>query len=543
MVAKIRRGDTGNIAEIKTQSAEAELLARGFRGFNEKVDRLEQANDKFSNQVLPSLKSELFSGRTPPYFFECTMVRTDINGFSHIFNTHDTNVFMAHINEFFTEVSHIVSRYGGFIHEFVGDEVIYYFKDEHHANSFAVALGALADIQRAAEVLNQKTRTQNSYGFSVKSSLSHGSLRFGPLVNGYTLAGSVLIESVRVLSQVAEKDQNVIYFDQANLMRIAGVGRAEVALKAHLKGFDGERTLYRFEGHAPLAEVLAAPQVDAAKLSFYRSGRDLAQIFDWLRVYGESVDEATVASVIRTLRGVNVTRASYEFSQALFLWLETVAADFSRSRDLRHARVLSAAALLVRNLIPKAEFNDEIDARVEQFLAVDDKRVVANVLEALTEFRIDRDKNFVVGLLSSNDHRVQANAFIHRGIREIDRDLTVRLRKAIFGKDFHAAASALYALGEIVAFHYQRDSVYLQAQVDFYQLVESLPKLVLSSDAMVRRQSLIAARKSNDAKVQAAIRALVDRSDTLREEIKIHWSAIDSQAAATTGNAAPASAA
>src|SRR5690606_15605838 len=110
-------------------SKEAEMLVRGMAAYDARAARLESERELFRWQVLPSLRNELMSGREPPYSFACTLVRTDINNFSGIYNRHPVEEFTATINEFFTDVSHIIARYGGYVHEFVGDEVIYYFKD------------------------------------------------------------------------------------------------------------------------------------------------------------------------------------------------------------------------------------------------------------------------------------------------------------------------------------------------------------------------------------------------------------------------------
>ena len=81
---------------------------------------LENENLLFKNQVLPALRKELESGQQAPYEFNCTLVRVDINNFTQIFSNHDRTEFMATINEFFVGVTHIVSRYGGFVHELIG---------------------------------------------------------------------------------------------------------------------------------------------------------------------------------------------------------------------------------------------------------------------------------------------------------------------------------------------------------------------------------------------------------------------------------------
>ena len=79
---------------IKTRSRETEIFAQGLIGYEASVEALKERNERLDRQVLPSLKKEVLSGKTPPYDFDCTMVRTDINNFSTIYNTHDVTIFI-----------------------------------------------------------------------------------------------------------------------------------------------------------------------------------------------------------------------------------------------------------------------------------------------------------------------------------------------------------------------------------------------------------------------------------------------------------------
>ena len=94
----------------------------------------------------------------------------------------------------------------------------------------------------------------NGYPFTVKSSLAHGRVRFGPLVNGFSLAGSVLIETVRILSHIVEKEGNVIYFDSSHLNWISALFTVEESLQTQLKGFHGTRTLFACRSRKTLIE-------------------------------------------------------------------------------------------------------------------------------------------------------------------------------------------------------------------------------------------------------------------------------------------------
>ena len=100
-------------AGIQVHSKEADLIMRGLAAYETHTEKLTAEKDRLSWQVLPSLRTELMSGRNPPYDFTCTLVRTDINNFSKIYNQFSVDDFTSIINDFFTDVTHVVSRYGG----------------------------------------------------------------------------------------------------------------------------------------------------------------------------------------------------------------------------------------------------------------------------------------------------------------------------------------------------------------------------------------------------------------------------------------------
>ena len=222
------------------------------------------------------------------------MVRTDINNFSHIFRTYPTEEFLGTIDQFFVDCSHIISRYHGLIHEFVGDEIIFYLKDEDHLNSFTAALSCIDEINRAAEAHHASSFRRGAYPFRVKSSLAHGKIRFGPLLDGFSLAGSPLIETTRVLCAVQEKNENTVHFDSPILcMFTRGVEWAE-AFTVALKGLEGERRFLRYLAHAKLSFVLSRPALRSVALADYR---EPSSYIEMLKAADRSADPALIKDI------------------------------------------------------------------------------------------------------------------------------------------------------------------------------------------------------------------------------------------------------
>ncbi len=520
---------------IHAKSREADLLLRGFSAYEDRTNRLEEEKKLFSYQVLPSLRAEITSGREPPYEFACTLVRTDINNFSKIYNEHPVEEFAATINDFFTDVSHVVARYHGLVHEFVGDEVIYYFKDQAVGNSVATALSAIRDINEVASRYNRMTLKERGYPFTVKSSFAHGSLRFGRFVNGFNLAGPSLIETVRVLSQVAEKDGNVVVFDGRHVPAANDVALSEFYATVKLKGFADEKILSVYRGHRPIEDFLiAGREPDFESLAYYRSDEDLTAILSWARLQNAKTDFRVLTRVIALLRQVPVTKTNGIPQQMLLLWID----DLTRELDEQgivasgdRVKVLSSSLRLIENLVPPSEFTHQFESSLNKALKLDDRRVVANALEALTLFRREYEPQLTEKLVSHPDNRVAANALVHEGTRMISPFVVKRLNRMLDARSVATISSGLYAMGEIARHHRENDLVYYQTQVDFLQLVQELPDFVRHADVMVRRQALVAARKCADATVNKAIWRLVKGDASLEMEVRENLGGVASASA------------
>ncbi len=471
-VAKaIRTKGVRGLKDIRVFSKEASALQQGLEGYGEAVDRLQSQNKTLVGQVLPSLRSELQSGKAPPYDFNCTMVRTDINNFTKIFHSYPVDEFLATINEFFTECSHVISRYDGFIHEFVGDEIIFYFKDEQHTNSFTAALACTREMELVAERIHAHTSEARGYAFRVKSSLAYGKIRFGPLLNGFSLAGGPLIETTRILSAVNEKNENTIHFDSPNVFRLYDGIEFTESFKTHLKGMEGERTVMRYSQHV---------SVETAKLDSlrdYRSDLHLAHMLNTIAANPASLESTAAIAVIGT---VHVTRCQPDLMNTLLMTIEQLLK--SDRTVLSTNRAISKLAEALPRLVPPTHIEMFVDVIVR--LTEDpDLRIVANSIETLQAFRsVGATSRRLDGrLLESKNTRVVANALVFLGTAEVSNIVIKRLRKLISSTDSNQVAAGIFAWGEIASHHLNEDPVYFRTQSDFLALAGGFENAIVRS--------------------------------------------------------------
>ncbi|CAN5592696.1 hypothetical protein BH10BDE1_BH10BDE1_31240 [soil metagenome] len=499
-VAKIvRTKGVQGLRDVRIMSSEAAALRDGLEGFGEAVGRLEKENKSLTDQVLPSLRTELQSGRKPPYDFTCTMVRTDINNFTQIFNTHPVDEFLGTINEFFTACSHIISRYDGLIHEFVGDEIIYYFKEEQHENTFTVALACAREIERVAELIHRRVSIETGYAFRIKSSLSYGKIRFGPLLNGYSLAGAPLIETSRVLSAVNEKNENTIHFDDLNRIRLSSVVRTDVAFVANLKGMEGTRTILRYAGHSGLDEVLTGRHsTSVSVLNEYRSDADLELMLESL---ARSPASAHAAEAIHLLGRLHITHCEPSFVATLVKVMRQLMTSAMTGLDASaQAKALATLSGALARLVPAALANDDVQSLLIELVEYRDLRVVANTIETLQTMRdLKRtSRQLDRRLLDSKNSRVAANALVYVGTTEISSDVVRRLRRHLDSTDPITVAAGLFAWGEIAQYQLTTDPVYFRTQSEFVKLSSRFESVVERVPSAARHASA-AALKAGDS--------------------------------------------
>jgi class 3 adenylate cyclase len=513
-VGELARGGLRSFGSQKSRSREAETLARGLLSYEEQARDLKKENQIYTWQVLPSLRTELASGRKPPYEFDCTLVRTDINHFSQIYNQFPVAEFAASINEFFKEVCHVVARYDGLVHEFLGDEVIYYFKDEVCGNSALMAISAIREINAIAERYHQMTTRERGYGFTVKSSLAHGRLLYGEFVNRFGVSGPVLIETVRILSQVQEKSENVVVFDSRHLPALEAVVSREFFEEVQMKGFSEKHSLYVYRGHRSVQELLKDKNA-FAYLRYYRSDEDHLTLLNWVRARAEAGESwSKLAWVIGFIRQVQVTACDGRAQSFLLSWIEGLIGQLQLHVRAEDAHLLSALIGVVPSLLPHESFSADWERVLKASLELSETRVVANAIDTLTHFRRSYDERWREALSHHYDPRVVANALVHEGILGLRPFVVRRLAQLLESSSSERApiASALYALGEIASFHRQRDPVYFGTQIEMQNLLRRLPEFALHRDARVRTQALRALHRLRDAELINEMWAKIDRS-------------------------------
>jgi class 3 adenylate cyclase len=447
------------LEKIKSQSAEGQVLLESLKEMRAQETKKDQQLQKIAKEMLPSLRSELESGREPPYEFHCTLVRLDVNHYTELFMSPERNSFLLFLNKYFTEVAQIVSRYQGLIYEFIGDEILFYVKETPEQNSLSAAVGAVRDIFALTSELETEFRQQFSRPLTIKSSLARGVLRFGPLVETHTLSGTILIETVRMLSHVEDKTQSVLVLSEQESHDCASLIRVQRQKTTQLKGFAEASRLVFVSEFQPISRSL--PE---AQLAYFRSDEGLLRSCEILISQAQS----SFSPVLMAWRSLYLAAASVPVSEAFLQMGKFLAQEPAKEV------ALSQWLFLLPRFVPGGVKFAQCEEILHACWQAQDTRVVADALEAA--FFLSIEPPDLESYLSHPAPRVVARALALLGRRDLGEVFLGSLRKAILAAEAHPQyqSSLEFVLQQLENFWLHKDPVYYRNQWDFHSLSQQV---------------------------------------------------------------------
>ncbi len=529
LISALKSPDRLGSKKIKPKSTEADLLLRGLSLYERQIEDLSKENQTLNEHLLPALKRELSSGREPPYSFDCTLVRTDINDFSTMFNRSDREKFMESIHDFFVLISHTISRYGGYVYEFIGDEVIYYFKDEEHENSALAAVSCIRTIHQEADLFSDHTKTEIGCPWIVKSSVAHGSLRFGRLVNGHSLAGGILIETVRILSHIHEKASHTIYYGKEVATRIEPLCTGELEQEVVLRGVPGgSRPLYSYRSHRPLLELLKEKRESSlhSLVVFYRSNADIREMFEFLKKNERQIEDSLFFSIILVFRSVKLKQSVLEFKEGYQMLLQELLSHLPKAEDPSNLiKRLTALVGCADHLLTAENLDPELNATHRQVLAIDSPRLTATLIEQ--DVLVD-SLNAPISYRhfhSTGNGRLLSNLLIRHGKIEITGRVIREIWFMLKNKDPLFVASGLYAVGMIGTHYRHHNPIYLAAHRRFQDIILKLPSFIAHSHDSISHQALQAIKAIQSEDQMGFLRSLYHATsdEKLKSKIDQHF--------------------
>lgn len=450
--------DRTDIANIKTNSAEAETLVKASMGLEGERVRLEKLSEVYGETVGPAILHELRSGRPAPYNFDATLCRVDLNGYTQMFLEKDNKYLIEILNKYFARAREVIQRYDGLIYQFVGDEIVFQFKDDMspELSTEALAAGCMRDLFAEAEVIEKNLPTDANHYFKLKGSFARGTMRFTQLDEGHALSGLPLIESVRLLSLVDDKTHQVLTFFQEASTNTDGLAFIFDRKTNQLKGFKEESLICRSRDFNSIEWIFESNLWE--RLAYFRSDEHMLFILKKVRLMAVTRRDDDLVRMLSALRHHKFSQTIHEVSKESEITLNSFIKG--EEEGLLSPKALSAFISLLGRIIPSNLWSPLLQDSIAKMLEHKDPRVQANAIMVLGQHGYPARKLWEN--MFSKNNRVAADTIVEVAKQQLNSDVWDALHRLINSSQASYQRSGQYALENILKHYAELDPVYLK---------------------------------------------------------------------------------
>ncbi|WP_374000984.1 adenylate cyclase [Bdellovibrio bacteriovorus] len=446
--------DRSKLASVKSLSKEGQTLLKATQSYESTKQYLEHENRYYSDSLTPAILHEMKSGKKAPYAFQSTMIRVDLNGYTQIFLEKKDEYVTDIMNAYFIQARELIERYNGLIYQYVGDEIVFHIK-EGPQNSQAMALACLRSVFKAAQEIEDSLPVGADHCFKVKGSFVLGKIRFVNQDSGFALSGLPLIESARLLSQVDDKaSSSATFYAEASesLQELCTIADTKETL---LKGFSKPSTLYRAKEFTSVEKALAT---DITLLTYFRSDEDLCHAYSFLTEELETGKDSTFFTAFNILKTFKLKMSTEAQADGFTQFL----ADILKLNKEQKAndKVLSAAISLASNFVPAYLVKENLLEQLGTCLEHKDHRVQANAIIVLGD--LAKDIAFLRRFVYSKNNRVSADALLVSGKRDLDKELTEKLKEYLDSKNPLFQASGRFVVKSLGEHYRNADPIFYE---------------------------------------------------------------------------------
>ncbi len=472
----------GDLELIQTRSKEGEILLQAATGYEKSTQGLRKDNLLLASSLAPAVRSEMRSGQEPPYEIACTVGRIDLNGYTQLVLQKEPKELLNILNQYFQNSRDLIERYsGGLIYQYVGDEIVFIFKEEGKTPSIVRALSAVRSLIEMAEKLVTPGLPN---GLRLKSSLVTGSLQFVKLDQGYAFSGLPLIESVRMLGQVSEKTESSLIVYAESLKDIADFCEVSGNKTTVFKGFEKESQIIEIKKFTNFEQALLKIPLSSVGENF-RSNSDLLGIMQSLEKFLLAKDDNKFFDLISPLRNMQV---GWVDEKVVNSYLSLLKICLKQNEDKLHeSKKLASIISLSQNLLQKDQLRPQWVDALQKCENAQDPRVQANALIVQAHFDLD-----IKGLdkkMGSSHNRIAADAVLVAGRQDFNSDLCERVRAFLQSDQPRFQASGLYLIAALIEYHFDRDLVYLKANSYLKELAKEVPNYTKNTNPMVQSRA------------------------------------------------------
>nr|BFD65051.1 hypothetical protein HAGR004_00730 [Bdellovibrio sp. HAGR004] len=458
--------DRSQLASIKSLSKEGQTLLKATQSYESTKQYLEHENRYYSDSLTPAILHEMKSGQKAPYAFQSTMIRVDLNGYTQIFLEKKDEYVTDIMNAYFIQARELIERYNGLIYQYVGDEIVFHIK-EGPQNSQAMALACLRSVFKAAQDIEDSLPAGADHCFKVKGSFVLGKIRFVNQDSGFALSGLPLIESARLLSQVDDKaSSSATFYAEASesLKELCTIADTKETL---LKGFSKPSTLYRAKEFTNIEKALAA---DITLLTYFRSDEDLCYAYKFLTQELEAGKDSTFFTAFNILKTFKLKMSTEAQADGFTRFLSDILK--LNQEQKANDKALSAVISLASNFVPAYLVKENLLEQLGVCLEHKDPRVQANAIIVLGD--LAKDIAFLRRFVYSKNNRVSADALLVSGKRDLDKELTEKLKEYLDSKNPLFQASGRFVVKSLGEHYKSSDPIFYETNPHLKELLTKL---------------------------------------------------------------------
>lgn len=193
-------------ARVKVHSTdEIGILANTFNTMADGLRDRERERDIFGRVVSPAIRERLLTGELQlgGETLSCTVLFSDIRGFSTISEQISAQQVVAILNEYFTEMSDAIRPWGGYINNFIGDAIVVLFgapinQEEKEWRAVAAAL----TMRDRLHELNQRRIARGEITINTGIGISTGEVVAGQVGSLERLLYTVIGDAVNIAARL-----------------------------------------------------------------------------------------------------------------------------------------------------------------------------------------------------------------------------------------------------------------------------------------------------------------------------------------------------
>ena len=381
-----------------------------------------------------------------PYTFRGTVAKVDINGFSKVVSSGNTQISHDLTKILEDSGCELLLRYKGLFEKTVGDEIVVVFKT---GDSALLATAFARDLMREFSSLyfvfgSEKRR------FTLKSSISSSDLTFSKRAPGYGFLGSALTYTTRLLDVVLIKDRNILSCLKSQVFEVKSL----VKIPAELRSFEF-KNMTAGEGYL-IDQFVTIDEVydnQMTLIKYFRSNEALIFLLNKVKI--ES-DFEKLNQIFTTFCDISTQVTSSELIQT---WIETI--KIFEKRVLQDPTLTFSFSRLIiegSRLIPSKQWDARCTEAIISISRFIEGRINASIVDVLIEkdlnnIALEQEKSFL--LEDDQSYRTRGNLLINQAILKLTDSIFEKIIKMTNSNNPLESSTGIYCACRVII-HYQK---------------------------------------------------------------------------------------